>query len=51
MGRTLNILLVVLVVILGVWIGSHFSGGNQKTYSAPESYTETIEGLDGLQVK
>jgi hypothetical protein len=51
MRRLTNALLLVLVVILGLWIGSRFFKGKQAVYYAPEDYTEKVEGLDGIKVR
>jgi len=51
MRRFVRFILVLLVVSIGLWIGSQLLDNNQKTYTAPPDYTETIEGFDGISVR
>jgi len=51
MSRSTSIVLAVVVIAVGLWVGARWQRFNQKVYSAPEQYTEQIEGLDGLPVR
>ena len=44
-------IILVIVIVIGILIGSRFLGSEQKVYHAPMDYTETVEGLNGLKVR